>query len=119
MYKWMLEKTDTIGELLTLYLLCIGFFATALAWAEGLPLMDGVWLAFVTATSTGYGDIAAKTATGRVLSVLLMHVTIFYIIPLIVVRLMQLMVRDENEFTNTEQELLKEQLAELLRRTEK
>lgn len=41
----------------------------AVSYVEGLRIGDGVYFAFVTGLTIGYGDISAVTALGRVLSI--------------------------------------------------
>jgi voltage-gated potassium channel len=36
---------------------------------EGIKLIDGIYFAFITALSVGYGDISPKTTIGKLLSV--------------------------------------------------
>lgn len=114
MYKWILDKTDTVRELLLLYLAIIMLAAGAFSFTEGIKFHDGVWLAFVTATSTGYGDFYPKSEAGRCVAVVLMHATLFFIIPLVVVRLMGLFIEDKHQFSHEEQEEIKRKLDALL-----
>lgn len=112
----LLKGTDTLKELLLIYLAVIltasGFFS----YYEDMKFFDAVWMAFVTATSTGFGDFYPKTVPGRITAVWLMHVTLFLIIPLIVARLLTVAVKNDDAFTHNEQEQIKQKLDEVLRK---
>lgn len=45
-------------------------------YAEGMDFDDGIWWAFVTATTVGYGDISPNTFFGRMIAMVLMLVGI-------------------------------------------
>ena len=45
-------------------------------YAEGMAYNDGIWWAFVTATTVGYGDISPHTVYGRIIAMVLMLVGI-------------------------------------------
>jgi len=45
-------------------------------YAEGLSFQDGIWWAFVTASTVGYGDISPHTSLGRLIATILMLVGI-------------------------------------------
>lgn len=45
-------------------------------YAEGMAFSDGIWWAFVTATTVGYGDISPSTVYGRIVAAILMLVGI-------------------------------------------
>ncbi len=45
-------------------------------YAEGMDFDDGIWWAFVTATTVGYGDISPETIYGRLIAMMLMIVGI-------------------------------------------
>ncbi len=65
-FKYMVLITTTfilIGGLLIHY-------------AENMSFQDGIWWAFVTATTVGYGDISPDTALGRSIATVLMLVGI-------------------------------------------
>lgn len=57
-------------------LLCIGGGRVAIHFAEGMSILDGIWWAFVTATTVGYGDISPSTPFGRIIAAILMLVGI-------------------------------------------
>jgi voltage-gated potassium channel len=50
----------------------IVLFALAMAAFEDMAAADSLWLAVVTLTTVGYGDVAAKTVAGRIATVLLL-----------------------------------------------
>ena len=45
-------------------------------FAEDMSVSDGIWWAFVTATTVGYGDISPSTFYGRIIAMVLMLVGI-------------------------------------------
>lgn len=111
---FVVKYTDTLFEVMVLYLITIVLASLAFCWTEGLHFGQALWFSFVTATSTGYGDVTPKTFGGQVTAVALMHTTIFVIIPLAVGRILSVVMHDKNAFTNEEQEEIKSMLKELL-----
>jgi voltage-gated potassium channel len=111
--------TDTLRELALIYSGLLLVSAGLFSWFEARPIFESLYWAATTATSTGYGDISAKTAGGMILSVLLMHASIFVIAPLIVVRLIERLNENRHEFTHEEQERILATLARLEERLER
>ncbi|MFN7129801.1 MAG: potassium channel family protein [Brevundimonas sp.] len=99
----LIRATNTIGELLLLYLGLIIFAATAYAWAEAKPLGDALWWAVVTATTTGYGDQYPLTVAGRLVAAVLMHGALLFILPLMIARVIGALIDDQDRFTDAEQ----------------
>lgn len=63
------------------YILMITFILILLGgisihYAENMSISDGIWWAFVTATTVGYGDISPDTTAGRFIAMILMLVGI-------------------------------------------
>ena len=102
--------TDTLLELAAVYLVILLLAGALFMLVEGQPLLDSIYWAGTTATSTGYGDIAPKTWLGRMLALGLMHLSIFGIAPLIVVRLIDRMNEDRDAFTHEEQQMIADRL---------
>jgi voltage-gated potassium channel len=98
------EFTDTFVELAIIYLTVLLIAAGLFAWLEGRGFLESLYWAGTTATSTGYGDISPKTVAGQILAVMLMHVSIFFIAPLIVVRLIERVTDNHDLFSHEEQE---------------
>jgi voltage-gated potassium channel len=111
--------TDTLRELALIYSGMLLLAALFFAAFEERPFFESLYWAATTATSTGYGDISAKTTGGMILSVLLMHASIFVIAPLIIVRLIERLNEDRHEFTHEEQERILATLARLEERLER
>lgn len=56
-------------------LVLIGLHVAAMIAFEGLSLGEAVWLTFTTITTTGYGDLSAKTPTGRAATIVLIYLS--------------------------------------------
>ncbi len=96
--------TDTLKELALIYLAMLLISAVLYAVLEDRSFFDSLYWAGTTATSTGYGDVIPATLGGRTLAFILMHLSIFGIAPLIIVRLVDRINEDRDAFTHDEQE---------------
>lgn len=107
MKKFLTNATDTFVELCSYYAIIIGTSSILFSLFEHKKLADSIWWAFVTAMTVGYGDLYPITMGGRITAVVLMHIVPLVIIPMIVVRMMNKLIEDKNQFTHQEQEDLK------------
>lgn len=101
--KKLKAATDTLRELAAIYIVLLSVAALLFMLLEGQPFLDSLYWAGTTATSTGYGDISPKTVGGKALAFVLMHLSIFGIAPLIVVRLIDRLNENRDAFTHEEQ----------------
>jgi voltage-gated potassium channel len=95
--------TDTLKELALAYAALLLVFTFLFMAIEGHNFADSLYWAGTTATSTGYGDISPKSTAGEMLALALMHLSIFGVAPLIVVRLIERLNQDRDAFTHEEQ----------------
>jgi len=104
--KLLIRATNSIRELLLLYAAILGVCAAAYGVLEHKSFGDALWWAVVTATTTGYGDMFPVTPGGRVVAVALMHLTLLFILPLLIGRVIGTMIEDQHRFTDEEQRQL-------------
>lgn len=107
--------TDSLAELLVIYISIIIIGAGLFAVFEGKTYLDALWWALVTAMTVGYGDAYPVTLGGRIIAVALMHVVPLALIPLITARLASKLVVDSDVFSHDEQEQIKNDLAAIRR----
>ena len=117
--KKLKAATDTFLELAAIYVLLLMAAAWLFSMLEGHPFGESLYWAGTTATSTGYGDVSPRTTGGRILAVVLMHVSIFFVAPLIVVRLIDRLNENRDAFTHEEQVQILDSLARLEQRLER
>lgn len=101
--KRLRAATDTLRELALLYALLLLGFTLLFMLFEPHDFLTSLYWAGATATSTGYGDIAPKSFGGQVLAFVLMHISIFGVAPLIIVRLIDRLNENRDAFTHEEQ----------------
>ena len=101
--KKIQAATDTFKELAAIYLALLTVSSVLYMQFEGRTFLESFYWAGTTATSTGYGDIIPKTTGGQVLAFVLMHLSIFGIAPLIIVRLVDRLNENRDAFTHEEQ----------------
>jgi voltage-gated potassium channel len=105
--------TDTLKELAFLYCLLLLGCTFLFMLLERHDFLTSLYWAGATATSTGYGDIAPKSFGGQVLAFVLMHISIFGVAPLIIVRLVDRLNENRDAFTHEEQVHILEGLARI------
>jgi voltage-gated potassium channel len=101
--KRLQAATDTLKELAAIYAALLLVSATLFMLIEKQSFAASFYWAGTTATSTGYGDISPKTVAGQVLAFVLMHLSIFGIAPMIIVRLIDRLNENRDAFTHEEQ----------------
>lgn len=85
------------------FILMVTAGGLAYSFFEGKNALDGIWWAFVTAFTVGYGDVVPGTVYGRVIAVILMSLSIFVIVPLITALMSKRAIVDDDAWTNDEQ----------------
>lgn len=110
MKKFFTQATDTFKELFTYYAVIITSSGLLFSLFEHKKIVDSIWWAFVTAMTVGYGDIYPITMGGRIVAVVLMHIVPLVLVPMVIVRMMNKLIEDKNQFTHEEQQVIMEDL---------
>lgn len=82
--------------------------------ADGHGLSDGMWWAFMTFTTVGYGDQYPTSTMGRAAGALLVSTAVFLVIPVITAAIISRFEDKTDEWTHEEQEEVKAHLRELI-----
>ena len=101
-----------ISTLMILYI----FSAFVYSAAEGRRFGDGLWWAFMTFTTVGYGDQFPETIYGRISGILLVAAAVFVVVPTITAMVATKIIGDHDAFTHEEQEEVKELLRGLAKK---
>lgn len=70
--RFMTGMRDGLGvvwPILSVLLTLMVTFGIAISFIEGWPLVDGIYFAFVSGLTIGYGDLVPKTLLSRTLAI--------------------------------------------------
>ena len=67
----LFEILRIVSPVIGFLLLVIVSLGIVVAYVEGWTIRDGIYFAFVTALTIGYGDLVAKRTVGRILAILI------------------------------------------------
>jgi len=67
----LFEILRIVSPVIGFLLLVIAGLGVAVAYVEGWTLGDGIYFAFVTALTIGYGDLTAKRTLGRIIAIMI------------------------------------------------
>lgn len=115
MKKIILYIANRLHVIIIIYLSSIIIAGILFSIIEDKTIIEGLWWAFVTALTIGYGDFAPATNMGRLVGVFFSHFWVFFIGPMIIANIIIHMLEDKGKFTDKEQEWLfkaVEQIAE-------
>ena len=70
-----IEETH-LDKLLTVVIIAIISSSLAFYFIDGMSFINSVWYVLVTLTTVGYGDVVPKTATGRIIGLILIIIGI-------------------------------------------
>lgn len=114
--KMMTWAVQGMYRLILAYLASVVLSGLAFAAFEHKSVVDSLWWAVVTATTTGYGDISPQTVPGRAIAIFLMHFAPFFVMPLVTAQMASKLIVDSDAFTHAEQEEIKTLLKEIKER---
>ena len=110
---YIIASTNSVGELLTLYLGLVILSGLAFAYFEHKSVSEAMWWAVVTTTTTGYGDLTPVTWAGRLIAAAVMLGSILFVLPLLIGHIAAKLIENQDAFTHHEQELLKAEIVAL------
>ena len=109
--KFCFNCCNSFTKIFLIYVSSVLVSASLFAAVENVSFIDGLWWSLVTALTIGYGDIAPLTITGKIIGVIFSHFWIFGIVPMIIANIITKIIADENEFTQDEQDFIKDNTA--------
>lgn len=68
-YRGLLRAVRVVWPIFSVILGLMVSLGLVIAWIEDWPLRDGVYFAFVTGLTVGYGDLVPKHHMGRILAI--------------------------------------------------
>ena len=110
MKRLYIEVANNFWLCVTVYFLSIMIAAGVFMLVEDFDFHRAVWFSFITSLTIGYGDISPATTLGRIFTIFFSLQWILFIIPCFLVNMINIFKRDEDKFTNEEQEQLKKDI---------
>ena len=109
MIRRLLSKIINSNKNLTItFGLIILSSAISYSISEKTTLLDALWWSIVTATTVGYGDSFPHNLLGKITAITLMLTMVLLIIPAITARMASGLIVNNDAFTHSEQEELKQ-----------
>jgi hypothetical protein len=77
--RYLVRYTAIVWMSLLALVILIILGGVAISWAEGIGIDDGIYFAFITGLTIGYGDITPHTIAGRFVSVAIGFVGLLFV----------------------------------------
>lgn len=103
----------TFRNLLWLYLSSLLLSTLIFSYVENKSFLDSFYWSCTSSTTTGYGDILPTAISTKILFVVMSHFWVFFCIPCVVALLLSNIIKNEHEFSHSEQEWIKNALVEI------
>ncbi len=113
MVNKVVKYTDTIRELVLIYISIIAVSSILFGIFEHKTIFESIWWSMVTAMTIGYGDLYPVTIGGKVVAMALMHVVPLFVIPIVTARIASKLIVNSDAFTHAEQQEIKKTLREI------
>ena len=95
--RTIIRATNTMGEMLLIYAITVLFGTVTFSFFENKSMWDALWWAVVTSTTVGFGDHFPVTIGGRICAMIYMVTCTFFILPLLIGRVVQDFIESQKE----------------------
>jgi len=116
LYAGFVKVVNTPRYLVYMGLTVFGTATIVFRLLEPVSLFNAFYWSIITGMGVGYGDFTPHHLAGKIEAIMLAITTMIFYIPMIVASIASRLIVDRNAFTDAEQEELKHDMREIIRK---